>query len=198
MPAKTIMKLFYFSEGERENFLQMCLKMAFKVLQFLMELVETDRTCTIDKLASLSFLNRLLLNDLSNDMKLNCASSEFTATLLSLVESGLCEHGDPGQVVLVSTAMETLYQFSQLPVSAIPGIMSKSALQILLSYIDLSGSFYTFPRTTRQIVSTVCENKHLVGKVKVVSVSAETLDYIHRHTNNELQRFLLLPIHLCL
>ena len=159
-----------------------------EIYQFLMEIVETDRTGTIDKLAALSYLNKLFNKDTKVAMTMKCANSDFSSTLATLIETGLLEHQDPAVELLVSVAMEILYTFTQLPVASMQRIVSKPVIRILLGYTNLSGTFYAFPRKMKQTVSKVCENKHLIGKVKVVAMSTETLEYIHRHTNNELQR----------
>lgn len=159
-----------------------------EIYQFLMELVQTAKSNTVDKLASLCVLKKLLFIETNSDMKEKCVSSEFTSTLVTLIETGLAQHSDPSFAVLVSVAMEIFCHFSQMPVCTIKNHISKPVLRILLAYINLSGSFYTFPKDTKATVAGICENKHLIGRVKVLSMSSETLEQIHRRTNNELKR----------
>ena len=41
----------------------------------------------------------------------------------------------------------------------------------------------------KQYMQSLCENKQLIGKVRKVPMSPEPLEYIHKHTGNQLRRY---------
>lgn len=158
------------------------------ILQYLLEIVQTKNIGNMAKLASLSIINSLLLRQIGNKVTKLCLNSSFTTSLLSLVESGLNKLGDPSDYVCVSVAMEILCQYSKLPVSDLDNLNSESVIRCLLEYLDINGRFFRYPSSAKVLMIDLCEGQQLMGKVKVVSMSSEPLNYIHKHAGHQFAR----------
>lgn len=158
------------------------------ILQYLRDIVETDNISNMTKLASLSILNKIFLKEQGNSLQTKCLQSEFTSCLLTMLDSGLNGLSDPSEAVTISVAMEILCQFSKLPVDTIQCLVTETTVRTLLDYLNSCSKFYQFPASTKMILSEICEGKQLMGKVKVISMATEPLEYIHRHTKHKLKR----------
>lgn len=158
------------------------------ILHYLLDIVETKGLSSMSKLASLAILNKLFLKEKGTSLQLKCLQSELTSSLVIMLDSGLNALNDPADTVCISVAMEILCQFSKMPICSIQCLVTDTVIRTLLDYLNSNGRFYRFPANTKMTLSKVIEGKQLMGKVKVISMSTEPLDYIHRHTNNKLKR----------
>ncbi|XP_053381499.1 uncharacterized protein LOC123557243 [Mercenaria mercenaria] len=158
------------------------------IINYLIDIVETKEINNMGKLASLSVLNKLFLKEKGTSLQLKCLNSELTTSLITMLDSGLNELNDPSDAVCISVAMEILSQFSKLPICSIQSLISENVIRMLLDYINSSSKFYQFLDNSKTILSEACEGKQLMGKVKVVAMATEPLEYIHRHTKHKLKR----------
>jgi hypothetical protein len=121
-----------------------------------------------------------------------CLNTELTPALLTMIDSGLNKVNDPIDTVCISVAMEILSQFSKLPVCSIQCLITESVFLKLLDYLNSGSNFYQFPSNAKRELTEICEGKQLLGKVKAISMATEPLDYIHRHTQHKLKRWVLI------
>jgi len=155
---------------------------------YLIGLVSNDGVNTIAKVAALSVLKDILDKEMDSGLKDKCLHENFITTLMTILDTGLLEKENPSYVIYTTVASEILFTLSKQPVCSINSLISELVIGKLLEYVSPSCSFYVFPADIREQLSSLCANKHMVGKVKAVTMASEPLEYIHQHTNNKLKR----------
>ncbi|KAL4219698.1 hypothetical protein ACF0H5_022268 [Mactra antiquata] len=158
------------------------------ILQYLLEIVEAKGVENMAKLASLSIIDILLLKQRGDTVKKLCLKQSFTNTLFSMLEYGLNNPNDPSDFVCVSIAMEIISQFLKLPATNIESLVQGSIIRCLMEFVDTNSRFYKYPSSTKLAMVELCEGKQLMGKVRIVSMGSEPLNYIHKHADYEFAR----------
>ncbi|XP_052798038.1 uncharacterized protein LOC128230082 isoform X2 [Mya arenaria] len=158
---------------------------------YLFDIVQSDSVNTMAKLAALSVLKSMIEKD--SKLQDKCLEKECVTVLMAALETGLEENDDPSHIVYISVAMEIIFILSQRPICSIQTLVTEEVIRMFLEYVNPSGQFYMFPNNLKQVLADLCEKKHMIGKVKVVTMATEPIEYIHRHTKNKFKRFQCIP-----
>ncbi|XP_060075083.1 uncharacterized protein LOC132554787 [Ylistrum balloti] len=165
---------------------------ASRLLQYHIDLTRIKNNYST-QLASLTIIQEFLKNDKNGNISQLFMDRGLLETLLITVDSAL---DIQSELASLDVSLKCLWFLSQLSIGPLQRMISGDVMRCLLYLLNVNGSIYHFTSKFTRNFQLLCENKHLIGRIKTKIMSSEMHKQVHKLSNLKLKDLDMLPSNL--